>query len=179
VTESQIAGLTPAYESPAKAKASQLEISRSEAEKRLNTIRSSREAAEVQYRLTLSASTEARKYYFAWSENETDESFKTLTSFLTEMAAKNHETCDVELVTQDPQKKETTGALIFYETELDRKNKVQPVKTSNCATGCVQNGMAKGWYYMWSVRNDKVTSNKDRYIHVGGSDKRVEIVEDR
>lgn len=113
----------------------------------------------------------------AWQENKTDENFKALTAQLTVMAAAANETSDVDLATKDLNSNPTKGAVIKYESELDRKNKVTPVKSASCVTGCTENGMPKGWYYMWSERNQQATSDKNRYVHIRGPKDTVEISE--
>jgi hypothetical protein len=130
------------------------------------------EAAQVSQRDGL------EKIYSAFQDHQTEETFKALTGELTKLSAKVSQNADIELVTQDPQKNETKGALVYYESDVDRKNRVEPIKSAGCTTGCSTN-MSKGWFYIWSMRNDRETSNKNRYLHVGGPDKRVELVEDR
>jgi hypothetical protein len=117
------------------------------------------------------------KLYRVWQENKGEETFKALTGQLTAMAVAANETSDVELVTQGPNKQPTIGALIYYESELDRKNKIQPIKSSSCATGCVEKNMPKGWYYMWAMRGNRETSEKTRYFHIKGPTDRAEIIE--
>lgn len=119
---------------------------------------------------------ELAKLYKAWKENNSEENFKAVTGQLTVMAATVHETSDVDLVTKK-NNKPNPGAVIKYESELDRKNKVQPIKSANCATGCTEKDMPKGWLYMWSERDRKETSDKDRYVHIKGPKDAVEIIE--
>lgn len=113
----------------------------------------------------------------AWHENRTEENFKALTGHLTTMAAGANETSDVDLATKDSNNNPTQGAVIKYESELDRKNKAVPVKSANCVTGCIEKGMPKGWYYMWSERNQQATSDTNRYVHIRGPKDTVEISE--
>jgi hypothetical protein len=140
------------------------------------------ETARKEHAVREAIKTEQREklegFYRAWRKDKTEANFKAVTGQLTIMAAGANETSDVELVTQDQNKQPTRGALIYYESELDRKNKVRPIKSSSCATGCVEKNMPKGWYYMWSVRGNNETSNKDRYLHIAGPTDRKEIIED-
>lgn len=118
------------------------------------------------------------KLYSAFQDAQTYENFRALTGELTVLAEAAKQNDDIQLITQDPQKNETKGAVVYYESDLDRRNNVRPIKSAGCTTGCSKN-MPKGWFYIWSVRNDRETSNKDRYLHVGGRDNKVELVEDR
>lgn len=119
---------------------------------------------------------ELARLYAVWQENRTEDNFKTLTGQLTMMASAAGETSDVDLVTKK-NNNPNPGALIKYESELDRKNNVQPIKSANCATGCTEKDMPKGWYYMWSERDQKETSDKNRYVHIKGPKDSVEIIE--
>jgi hypothetical protein len=119
---------------------------------------------------------ELTKLYKAWKENDSEDNFKAVTGQLTVMAAAVHETSDVDLVTKK-NNEPNPGAVIKYEGELDRKNKVEPIRSANCATGCTETGMPKGWFYMWSERDRKETSDKNRYVHIKGPKDTVEIIE--
>jgi len=119
---------------------------------------------------------ELTKLYKAWKENNSEANFKAVTGQLTVMAAAVHETSDVNLVTKK-NNESNPGAVIKYEGELDRKNKVEPIKSANCATGCTETGMPKGWFYMWAERDGKGTSDQNRYVHIKGPKDTVEIIE--
>jgi hypothetical protein len=166
----------------AAAKSSLAELTTQEdaAKKNLDTTRRDLESARNVRDARVAASeqqrTELTKLYTAWKENKTEDNFKALTGQLTMMAAAAGETSDVDLVTKKDNNP-NPGALIKYESDLDRKNKAQPIKSANCATGCTEKGMPKGWYYMWSERDQKETSDKNRYVHIKGPTDTVEIIE--
>jgi hypothetical protein len=137
------------------------------------------QVAEVQQRNAL------QKSYDAWSANKTDQNFKALTAQLTEMSTRVNNKSDVEFVSEDRQQNPTAGAQIKYETDLERKNNSQPIKGTPCTTvtpptqpTCVNKDMPKGWYYMWAVRGESATSSKDNYVHVGGTNPTIKVIED-
>jgi hypothetical protein len=153
---------------------------------RLTDIRNTREKAEDVYNdhEVRRAEQGARfeRLYNDWRESRTDESFKELTGFLTEIArpvAAETLSSDVEFMTVDSNKQEKPGALIYYESWLDRKNQVRPIKSISKSTKWTEPGMRKGWYYFWAERGGKVTSDKERYLPVKGPKDQIEITEDR
>jgi len=152
------------------------------AKQKLETTRRELESARKERDAWFTASqrqkAELAKLYKAWKENNSEENFKAVTGQLTVMAAAMHETSDVDLVTKK-NNEPNPGALIKYEGELDRKNKVEPIKSANCSTGCTETGMPKGWFYMWSERERKETSDKNRYVHIKGPKDKVEIIENQ
>ncbi len=165
----------------AKSSLTDLNIQEEAARKNLESAQRAEESAQKERDAKNALREEQRdklaKLLHAWQEDKTDENFKALTGQLTAMAAAANETSDVDLVTEDSNKSPTPGALIKYESDLDRKNNVRPVKSASCATGCTEKDMPKGWYYMWSERNQQATSDKNRYVHIRGPKDRVEIIE--
>ncbi len=166
--------------SAAQASVTMLKTQEEVAKKNLDTANRELESARIERDAWVAASDSQRaelaKLYKAWGENNTEANFKALTGQLTAMAATVGETSDVDLVTKKGNQL-NPGALIKYESELDRKNKVQPIKSANCSTGCTETGMPKGWYYMWSERGQGETSDKNRYVHIKGPKDKVEILE--
>jgi hypothetical protein len=152
----------------------------------LSRIQDERAQAERAYeeREALRAQQRARfeLLYNAWQESRSDEAFKELTGYVTDIAGKlagGTLTSDVDFTTVDANKKEQPGALIYYESSLDRKNGVKPIKSISKSTKWTETGMRKGWYYFWSVRGGKETSDKNRYLPVKGPKDQIEITEDR
>lgn len=160
----------------AKANVATLSIQEQQARETVERLEQERRAAVEKKNRLEKQRDEVKELYRAWEKDQSEKNFKTLTGFLTEVAAEQNETSDVDLATVDQQKNETKGALIYYETELSRRHH-DPVRTSNCTTGCTEKSLPKGWYYMWSVRTNRETSDKNRYVHIKGPTDKVEISE--
>ena len=147
---------------------------------KLETVRSAKAAAKQELSQMETAGEQQRdklkKLYDAWRENNDEANFKALTGQLTLMSAGMNQTTNAEFMSQDSASNKTDGARINYETELDRKNNVEPVKATPCTTvkppespTCILESMPKGWYYIWSVRQNGIaTSDKNFYTRVAG-----------
>lgn len=160
----------------AKSSANALTVQEQKSKEEIDQLQRERRAAEEKRVLLQTQRETVDRLYRDWKASNSEESFKALTGFLTMLAAEQNEISNVDLATVDQQKNETKGALIYYETELARKHQEKP-KSSSCATGCTEKDLPKGWYYMWSVRDNKATSDKDRYVHIKGPTDKVEISE--
>jgi hypothetical protein len=169
---------------------SQLNAQETTEKARLETVLSEKQAAKQE--LNQMESTRERQrnilktLYDAWTQSKTDQNFKAVTSQLTQMAAPLRRTTTAEFISQDSASARTEGARINYETELDRKNNIQPVKATACTTvkpptspTCVKEDMPKGWYYIWAVRDQGATSDKNFYTRVTGDKSSITVVENK
>jgi len=177
------------HEAEAGEKVSQLETQERSEREKLQTVQgemnaakqelTQMEAAQGQQRLTLV------KFYGEYRNNKSDVNFKALTSTLTQMAAPLSPPVATEFISQDASSNQTEGARIHFETELDRKNNVQPIKATACTTVKPPNSpnckeqLPKGWHYIWTVRNGVVTSDKNFYPHIPSAQKTITVVENR
>jgi hypothetical protein len=176
-----------AYEAKAREKVSQLNAQEQTEKANLDTMRFEKQGAIQELKRMETIREQQRSalevLYDAWRKAKTEGNFKELTSQLTQMAALHNRTTDAEFVSEDTSSNKTEGARINYQTELERKNKL-PVKATGCTTvkppatpSCVNKDMPKGWYYVWSVRDRGVTSDKDFYTHVAGEKSTITVVE--
>lgn len=117
--------------------------------------------------------------FFKYGDWQTRPAFKTyiaLRDHLMKTAATMALACNVT-IRSERNSVETTGATIKYETVAQRKFG-EPTESAKCTTRCSE-PMEPNIYYVWTERENKPTSNRDRKVSIAGANVPLVLIEDR
>jgi hypothetical protein len=90
--------------------------------------------------------------------------FNEFTQRITNESIDNGIFCKVEIITDKP------GARVKYQTVFNRIEKVSPMECNNPTNNCI-NQWPLGYYYVWTERNNKPTSDTTKRLFISGAQK--------
>jgi hypothetical protein len=106
----------------------------------------------------------------ASSDKEKSEAWLKLTDEIYIAAASADTTSEVTFVSKPD------GAQVQYQTEVQRKNNINPT-TAAKETNNAREKLYIGYYFIWTVRDGKRTSDDNREYHIVEKHTEVELVE--
>jgi len=113
---------------------------------------------------------ELEKYMTAWQEDRSEGRLTLMAGAITKIARKYNITANVRWKTTPK-----PGALIYYQSIYQRDKGAEPSSLNNPSETTEEIGI--GYYYIWSVRNSKPTSDRNRRIWITEKTPQVTIVE--
>ncbi len=109
------------------------------------------------------------KQFYGWYKKDMKDCknqpyFTEFTQRITNESVNKGIYCTIEIITSNP------GAKVKYETVYNRLKKMPPVECNNPTNNCI-NQWPLGYYYVWTERNNKATSDKNKQVWISGAQK--------
>lgn len=107
--------------------------------------------------------------YDAWKKRPTEELLIQLAGAITLVALRKEINSTVKISSSTP------GATIKYQTLFERSKNLEPM-TAKQLTRCIET-MPIGYYYIWSERDGKATSDKESKVYISAPEEEVTVAE--
>jgi len=109
------------------------------------------------------------KQYYGWFKHDMKDCknqpyFNDFTQRITNESIEKGIFTKIEIITSAP------GAKVKYQTVFNRLKKTEPAECNNPTNNCI-NQWPLGYYYVWTERNNKPTSDKNKQVWISGPQK--------
>lgn len=138
-------------------------------------------AKEIEFRMTSKRNSDLKTELLvlkrAWRSQVTEENFSRLALTIRFIANELSIKSNVSFSSQKSSGEKTSGARVRAQGDDERRSGGTP--RYSCITGCEEKNLEIGWYYFWTERNSKKTSDENFGKFIIEQSEVVQLVEDR